>query len=82
MIKTRESLSVSQIFGDAASSARPANPRSSPARTSPSLQARIALVLGMIAISASLGVLVGNAMRTHSGAAGVQIDAPQNDPAS
>jgi hypothetical protein len=36
----------------------------------------------MIAISASLGVLVGNAMRTHSGATAVHSDAPRNDPAS
>ena len=82
MIKTRESLSVSQIFGGATSSAPQPLPRSVPARPSPNLQARIALVLGMIAISASLGVLVGNAMRTHSGPGQVQSDAPRNDPAS
>lgn len=82
MIKTRESLSVSQIFGEQTEGLVRPSARPNPSKPAPSFQARIALVLGMIAISASLGVLVGNAMRTHSGATAVHSDAPRNDPAS
>jgi len=82
MIKTRESLSVSQIFGAPNEDPSPSLPRLNPSKPAPSLQARIALVLGMIAICASLGVLVGNAMRTHGGGAQIHSDNVPNDPTS
>ncbi len=82
MIKTRESLSVSQIFGEATSQVARPPVRPALPKPTPSLQARIALVLGMIAICASLGVLVGNAMRSRTGSAEIQATLPGNDPAS